>query len=211
MAESLKSAVLTNWDSVTAGGTGANAGNVQPTSGLGAQQWPRQVTDYITVLAGTVNSFYRLCRFPTTAIIKHLQFITDYAIDTGSANTLVIDFNVAFSDSTDDGTAPSNQTALPTTANTGAVTLPATYSSPNKLFGTWTQSSASAAVNTDLTYNGTGANYDLVTGSNTPLWQLFGFSVCPGGMFDILMKVTTGVNTLNTTAPSVMIRLDFNV
>lgn len=212
MTESLVSTVITLWDSTTAGGTGTNAGKIIPVSGQGAEQPVRQVTDVVGPLAlGTTGSFYRLCRFPVVAIVKELKFITDYAIDTGSANTLVIDFNVAFSDSTDDGTSPTNQTALPTTANTGAVVLPATYTAANKLFGTWTQSSASAAVNTDLTYNGTGSTYDLVTSINTPLWQIFGFSVAPGGMFDILLKVTTGVNTLNTTAPSIGIKLSYAV
>jgi len=211
MAESLVSSVLTAWDSTTAGGTGSNAGKVVPTSGQGAEGGVRMVTDYLTPLTGAINSFYRLCRFPTIAIIKRMNFITDGAIDTGSANTLVIDFNVAFSDSTDDGTAPSNQTALPTTANTGAIVLPATYTAANKLFGTWTQSSASAAVNTELTFSGSLTNYSLVASCNTPLWQIFGFSVAPGGMFDILMKVTTGVNTINTTPANVMIRLEYCV
>lgn len=200
MAENLDSAVITSLDATPP---------LVPVTGQGAEFVNRVVTDFVKPLTGAINSTYRMCRFPTNAILKRLIFLTDTAIDTGSANTLVIDFNVAFSDSTQDGTSAANQALLPTTANTGAVTSAATYSSPNKIFGTWTQSSASAAVNTDLTVNGT--NYSLVALMNTPLWQIFGFSQEPNGMFDILLKVTTGVNTINASGVNIGVRLEYAV
>jgi hypothetical protein len=207
MAETIKSTVITDWDSVTAGGTGAPAGVVQPTEGQGVGGFLRRNTDYVLGLTYATNSLYRLCRFPTNAIVKGFRIMLDGELDSSGENP-VLAFNVAFSDSTDDGTAVANQGNIPTTANTGAVVVPATYTAANQLFGTWTQvNDTTIQLPVDLTNNGSITYYDLVTGCNTPLWQIFGFSVQPGGMFDILIKLTTGATTY--AASSIRVDLDY--
>ena len=207
MTESIKSTVITNWDSVTAGGTGATAGVVVPVTGQGVSGVLRRNTDFVLGLTYATNSLYRLCRFPTVAIVKGFRIMLDGPLDTAGENP-VLAFNVAFSDSTDDGTAPANQANIPTNANTGAVVVPATYTNANQLFGTWTQvNDTTIQLPVDLTNNGSITYYDLVTGCNTPLWQIFGFSVAPGGMFDILIKLTTGATTY--AANSIRVDLDY--
>jgi hypothetical protein len=178
-----------------------------PTSGQGVEGFLRTNTDYVTGVTYATNSLYRLCRFPVVAIVKGFRLFLDGPIDSAGENP-VLAINVAFSDSTDDGTAPANQGNIPTTANTGAVVVPATYTAANQIFGTWTQvNDTTIQLPVDLTNNGAIANYDLVTGCNTPLWQIFGFSVAPGGMFDILIKLTTGATTY--AANSIRVDLDY--
>jgi hypothetical protein len=208
MAETIKSTVITDWDSVTAGGTGATAGVVLPTEGQGVAGLLRMNTDYVTGVTYATNSLYRLCRFPVNAIVKDFSLFLDGPLDSAGENP-VLAINVAFSDSTDDGTAVANQGNIPTTANTGAVVVPATYTAANQLFGSWTQvNDTTIQLPVNLTNNGSITYYDLVTGCNTPLWQIFGFSVMPGGMFDILIKLTTGATTAVTTS-SIGVRLSF--
>jgi hypothetical protein len=208
MAETIKSTVITNWDSVTAGGTGATAGVVTPTEGQGVAGLLRMNTDYVTGVTYATNSLYRLCRFPVNAIVKDFSLFLDGPLDSAGENP-VLAINVAFSDSTDDGTAVANQGNIPTTANTGTVVVPATYTAANQLFGSWTQvNDTTVQLPVNLTNNGSITYYDLVTGCNTPLWQIFGFSVQPGGMFDILIKLTTGATTAVTTS-SIGVRLSF--
>lgn len=210
MAETIKSTVITNWDSVTAGGTGATAGVVTPTEGQGVAGLLRMNTDYVTGVTYATNSLYRLCRFPVNAIVKDFSIFLDGPLDSAGENP-VLAINVAFSDSTDDGTAVANQGNIPTTANTGTVVVPATYTAANQLFGSWTQvNDTTVQLPVNLTNNGSITYYDLVTGCNTPLWQIFGFSVAPGGMFDILIKLTTGATTAVTTT-SIGVRLDYCV
>jgi len=208
MAETIKSTVITDWDSVTAGGTGATAGVVQPTEGQGVAGLLRMNTDYVTGVTYATNSLYRLCRFPVNAIVKDFSLFLDGPLDSAGENPILA-INVAFSDSTDDGTAVANQGNIPTTANTGTVVVPATYTAANQLFGSWTQvNDTTIQLPVNLTNNGSITYYDLVTGCNTPLWQIFGFSVMPGGMFDILIKLTTGATTAVTTS-SIGVRLSF--
>jgi hypothetical protein len=211
-ADTLKSFSITNLDTVPV------APNT--TGEPGGKGYMVTVDDMVTVSAtgiGTLASTYRLIRFPTNAKIKSLVIATNKALDSHSSSTLAFDLNVVFSDSTIDGTSTALQGMMPTTANTGSVLSVAaayTATTENKLFGTVTPTSNTAAYGpTDVILNGMGTVYPLIGSTtnvwgtlaanpetaygivNSPLWALFGFTVDPGGMFDLLAYVSTAATT----------------
>lgn len=150
---------------------------------------------------GTAKSSYRLCRIPTDAVIKSVIIATDVALDTGT-HALVFDINLAFSDSTIDGTQPSLQGLIPTTANNGTVTTLSAYASPNLLFGTVNNTSAANPLpRTDVTFGGSRTNYPLSAVATMPIWQAFGFvdgrgnPMDPGGYFDLFLVNSTTAGT----------------
>lgn len=180
---------------------------VPVTSGMGAPGRLLSVDDFCACTAvgiATATSTYRILRFPTWAKPKSLVIATDVAVDTNASPTLAIDINVAFSNDTTDGTPVSLQGLIPTTANTGATTTIASYTAPNKLFGNITPFSSQHTVGyspTDVIFNGNQTTYNLSVLTQQPLWQTFGFidgrgnPSDPGGMFDILLYVSTGSAT----------------
>lgn len=198
-AETLKSTTITNYDALPA----------QPvTSGMGSPYRVLQVDDFIACTAvgiGTATSSYRLCRFPTWAKVKALTIATDVALDTNASPTLAWDINVAFSEDTTDFTPVSLQALIPTTANTGATTTLASYTAPNKIFGSAsTPFSTQHTVGygpTDVGFAGSQTTYNLTKLAFQPLWQTFGFvdgrgnPSDPGGNFDILIYISTGAAT----------------
>ena len=150
---------------------------------------------------GTAKSSYRLCRIPTDAVIKQVLIATDVALDTGT-HALTFDINLAFSDSTIDGTQPSLQGLIPTTANNGTTTTLAAYSSPNIMFGTSNNTSASVPLaRTDVTFGGSRTNYSFTALMTQPIWQAFGFvdgrgnPMDPGGYFDLYLVNSTVAGT----------------
>lgn len=177
---------------------------IPQTSGQGAPDIVQVQDDVVAATAtglGTAKSSYRLCRIPTGAHIKSVLLATDVALDSGT-HALVFDINIAFSDSTIDGTPANVQGLIPTTANTGATTTLATYSSPNIMFGTINNTSASVRLaRTDVTFNGSNTNYPMTTLTLTPLWQLFGFvdgrgnPADPNGYFDLFLVNSTVAGT----------------
>ena len=177
---------------------------VPQSAGQGATDMLQIQDDAVAATAtglGTAKSSYRLCRIPTNAKIKSALVATDVALDTGT-HALVFDINLAFSDSTIDGTQAALQGLIPTTANTGATTTLASYSSPNKMFGTVNNgSAANPLARTDVTFNGTNANYGFAIMTLEPLWQLFGFvdgrgnPMDPGGYFDMYLVNSTVAGT----------------
>jgi hypothetical protein len=189
--EALKSLAITNLDSVPV---------VQNTTGEGAPAYAREVDGYISPVQLTVGSTYQLVRIPSNAKIKSVVLATDKALDSNGSNTLVFDLNLAVSDSTMDNSNAAQLGQIPTTANTGTTTTVAAYASPNIIFG---QISASAQGHTaaypptELIFNGT--NYDMTKLTNTPLWTIFGYSVDPGGFFDLMAYVSTAAATAVTT------------
>ena len=181
--------------------------NTQPiqqlSAGEGAPGRVRVQDDYIAVTTAmeAAGQYWRMCRIPTIAKVKSLVVGTDAAPDSNSTQQLALDFSVIFSDSKYDGTQSALQNGIPTTANTGAVTLPSAYSSPNKLFGTLTLSGNNLAIPlTDILIQG-GLVYNSLVIPETPLWELFGFvngqglPQDPGGFFDILVDVSTAAAT----------------
>lgn len=168
----LASASITNLDAVPV---------VANTIGEGAPGFLRQVSDFVLPVTGDdTTSTYRLCRIPSTAKIKSVKIYSTIA-SAGSG-----DVDLAFSDSTSDGT----QAAL--AGGVVQITGPA----DNKLFGA-AQSLVLAGVNTDFTFKGTFTP----AMQNQPIWKaLVGlgatqFSADPGGFFDIFVKITTAVTT----------------
>jgi hypothetical protein len=180
---------------------------LRPTTGMGAVGRIFTVLDIVAATAvglGTAKSSYRLCRFPTKAIPLTFELATDVALDTGT-HALAFDINIAFSDSVYDGTPPALQGLIPTSANTGATTTLAAYSSPNVLFGSSNNTSASVALGfTNYTLAGSRTNYPIVAAGcflNQPLYETFGFvdgrgnSADPGGWFDIYLVNATVAGT----------------
>jgi hypothetical protein len=194
-ADTLKSQSLTNLDATPF---------VPNSAGQGAGGRYVVVDDVCSATAvglGTSASTYKLVRIPTGAIVKSVVIATDVALDTGT-HALAFDANLIFSDSTIDGTPTALQNLIPTTANTGATTTIAAYSSPNKIFGSVNNTSASVVYGpTDIVFAGSRTNYPMVNLTQQPLWQTFGFvdgrgnPADPGGYFDLMLYVGTIAGT----------------
>lgn len=176
-ASSLKSPQITALDTIP------------PTTfstGEGAPGMLRRVDGYVTALDGdNTSSVYKMVRVPTNAKIKSVKINSSIA-SAGSG-----DVNVAYSDSTIDGTAPANQG-----------TIIQISSANNKLFGA-AQSLVLAGVTTDFTFKNL-TNFPQ-SSINLPLWQALGLTSDPGGFFDIQINITTGV----TTGGLVMMSVDY--
>lgn len=135
------------------------------------------VEGFVTANSGdAVGSTYQLVRVPTTACVKEVKL---YA---ACASAGAADMNIAFSDSTVDGTTPSNQG-----------TIPQISSANNKLFGSAVSLIGGLASPVELTYDN-ATNYP-VGSEQQPLWQVLGFTSDPGGFFDLKAVVTTAVTT----------------
>lgn len=186
--------------------TNLDATPVIPNSAGQGAPWGQQgLGDWVLVTAAgiaTLGSYYKICRFSTKLKIKSVQIFTDKALDSHNTATLALDFGICFSDSAVDGTLAKWQGQIPTTANNGAVTTFGTYAAPNLLFGTYAPTSFSAALApTNITFNGSNANYPYHNLTEQPLWQLFGFTngqgypQDPGGYFDLYAYVSTAATT----------------
>jgi hypothetical protein len=195
--DTVKSTSLTNLDATPF---------LMSNGGQGAVSIAGTVEDYCAATAAglqSVGSYYKLLRVPTFALVKSLTLFTDKAPDAASAKTVAFDLSWVFSDSTDDGTPTYLQGLIPTLANTGGTVSIATYTGVNKMYGTFIETSNTAAYGpTDLVFNGLGSNYSFTGGfMNLPLWQIFGFTdgrgypADPGGFFDLLAYVATGATT----------------
>lgn len=189
------------------------------TAGEGAEGDIVRQTDYIHVTTGmlAVSQAWRLCRIPTSAKIKSVKILSDAIMDSNSSQLLALEVSLAFSDSTIDGTNSALQGQIPTSANNGAVTPVATYTSPNLMFGTITHTGndvgcvadattvAGSGVVVreplDITFNGGSLLYNSLPLTETPLWQLFGFTSAqglpqdPGGFFDLLFMTKAAAAT----------------
>jgi hypothetical protein len=177
---------------------------VMVTAGQGAAGYLYEIDDYCAATAAgtaTLASTYRLVRFPTQVKIKSVQIYSDGILDSSATASLAIDFNIAFSDSTIDGTPSNLQGLIPTTAFGGATTPVGTYSSPNIMFGTNKPTTNAVWTPTDITLKGSTSFYTIANVMDQPLWQTFGFTATsgqnqdPGGNFDILAYVSTVAGT----------------
>jgi hypothetical protein len=170
--------------------------NVNPvvynTAGEGAAGTMKQVTDKVTIVSGdNTSSTYSFVRIPTNAHVKKVLYRAVSVAGAGAA-----DFNVRFSDSQTDGTPQALQG-----------TIPQISSANNKLFGAAQSllATSSGAGSLDLTYaNITNFPYGS---ENQPLWEVLGFTTDPGGAFDIVAYVTTGV----TTGGTALLVVDYTV
>lgn len=195
-ADTVKSTSITNLDTVPI---------IANTAGGGGKAYKVTIDDYCAATAAglqSAGSWYKLVRVPTRALLKSVRLGSDAGPNL-SGSALAIDLNMIFSDSTDDGTPSWLQSGIPQSGNTGTTTTIASYTTPNKLFGTWKPSASSAAIEpTELIFNGVGGGYVLNSGlMNLPLYQIFGFTdgrgrpSDPGGYFDLMAYVATGATT----------------
>jgi hypothetical protein len=195
-----------------------------------------QVDDYVSITTaylGATKNIARIVRFPYDAYIRSVEIASDNPLDTNSSATLALDFNITFSDantslagsnaalggtlgnSVQDGTPASLAGQVPTSANTGAVTPVATYSSPNVLFGTYTVQSHTVGIPwlTNITLpgaTGLASNAYTIADLQLPLFDILGFTNAqmPGtggaygtigpsisGLFDLSAVVSTTAAT----------------
>ncbi len=182
--EALKSPSITNLDASPV---------VANTTGQGAAGRMQVVNDHVAATPGvTTGSTYRLCRFPTNAKVKRV-LLTNAALSTSVA----ADIDVAFSDSTTDGTPAALQG-----------TIPQVSSADNKLFGA-AVAIAAAQKNQDQTF----ANTFTTAHQNMEMWAVLnalgtlGWTEDPGGFFDILLKTTATV----TAGGDLSVEVDFVV
>jgi hypothetical protein len=163
---------------------------VEVTSGEGISGNLKSVNDALNAtLGGAPGDIYRLIRFPTTAKVKAVFLMTAAGVGGAGAG----DIDVAFSDSTVDGTPQSlAQLANPVCQVTGPV--------DNKLFGAAASLIGTATpVRQDKTYQGTSPNQLTLLTSNLPMWQVLvnlgatQFTADPGGYFDLIIKTTTAI------------------
>tara|TARA_R110000868_G_scaffold24342_2_gene96268 strand:+ start:567 stop:1109 length:543 start_codon:yes stop_codon:yes gene_type:complete len=163
----LNSVQITNLNAtpVVIGSTGQNAvGNL------------RVVTGSVTaVSADDTSSVYKMVRVPTTAKIKKVEIMS--RIQTAGSG----DINVAYSNSTTDGTQPDNQGDI--------IQISAAN---NKMFGA-AQSLVLAGAPTDFTFKN-ATNFPQAD-RELPLWEALGLTSDPGGFFDIQINITTAVTT----------------
>jgi hypothetical protein len=148
--------------------------------GAGAPGSVRVVNDFVTPASGDdTTSTYKLARVPTSCNLKAL-YIMSKIVSAGSG-----DINIAYSDSTTDGTSVTRQGLIPQIS-----------AANNKLFGA-AQSLVLAGVRTDFTFKGTF----LPKHQNMELWAALidlgctEFTSDPGGFFDIQVNITTTVTT----------------
>lgn len=195
-AEQVKSLAITNLDANPV---------VNNNTGAGGEAILRSIDGIVACAAvplQSTKSVYRICRFPTGARLKSVIVATDTALDTGT-HALTFDFNIAFSDSTTDGTptaflpASAGEAVIPTTAKDGVtMTTVSAYSSPNLIFGQVNNTSASVRLaQTETLLQGTIANYSFLALTQQPIWQALGFASDPGGFFDLLAYVSTAAGT----------------
>jgi hypothetical protein len=199
------SASITNYD--------ATNPTVMNTTGMGASGggYLLEVSDWAAFTlagTGTATSYLRIVRFPTTAKIKSVMVASNVALDASATYSLGFDFNVAFSDSTIDGTPPDKQAKIPLQANDGTMTTFATYAAtPNKMFGANWQydtdggGTANTAIKpTNITFANI-ATYSFLQITMQPLWETFGFTrgdgnlQDPGGYFDLTAYVSVVAGT----------------
>lgn len=203
MAEALKSTPVTNLDAFPV---------VVMTAGEGASGIARVLTDSVNPTASVAQwSTYRLSRFPTNSKVKRvLAYLS--GLDSNATATATLDFNVAFSDSTTDGTPvalqgtiPSNKhdgTSLAFVTNTGYSTAYANSGTGNKLFGNVAVSNNGATQNTEMTFKNTTASQGFFPAQrDDDVWNYLGFTNAqgtaqdPGGNFDIFVVVAAAVAT----------------
>lgn len=210
--EVLSSVAITNLDSFPI---------VVPTSGEGGQGDMVVQQDQVahtSAYGSALKNASRQCRFPVTAKVKHV-YLYGKGLDSNATAAMSVDINVAFSDSTVDGTPVGGQAQIPQSALTGAVTTLASYTSPNKMFGsTYLPENNSGAVKyTEVTYQNT---YTPLL-AQQPMWAVLGGTGAataapfnagggfaqqggsgqidsPGGFFDILIVVAATATTAAT-------------
>ncbi len=212
MAETLKSVNVTNLDATP---------TVVQTAGEGAAGGLKVQSDDISpTISAALWSTYRLCRFPTTAKVKHVWGYATGLESNTATGAGIWDYNVAFSDDTNDGTPPALQGFLPSNKldgtayefrSTGYSTSYASTGTGNKMFGASIAQLNSSANNRELTYQ----NSFLPAHRNDDLWNVFLFTNAqgtaqdPGGWFDIFVVMAAAASS--AAAGKIGVEVDYCV
>jgi hypothetical protein len=169
--------------------TGLNASPIVVSAmGEGAAGMDKIANDQVTAVSGdSIGSIYKFCRIPTNAKLKRLFYAS--AVQGGGA----ADIDIAYSDSKTDGTPQNfiNLTGFPIVQFSGPA--------DNKVFGAAQSLVQTLATNEFIEVTFKNTFTPLM--QNQPLWQALvslgtvNFTTDPGGFFDIVMKLTTGVTT----------------
>lgn len=167
---------------------------------------------------------YRLSRFPTDSKVKHVWMYTS-GLEAQTTATASLDVNVAFSDSTTDGTPtvlqgtiPSNKhdgTSLSYQGTTGYSTGYTNSGTGNKIFGDALLQGVKGIVKyQEITYLNTTATAGFFPANALDnLWDVFGFvnsqgtAQDPGGAFDIFVVVAAALTT--AAAGIIGVEVDF--
>ncbi len=214
----LKSNVVTNYDAFPI---------INTSVGEGAQGHQKDTNDVVNPTSAVAQfATYRLCRFPTDAKVKHVWCYTS-GIEAQTTATASLDINVAFSDSTVDGTPsvlqgsiPSNKhdgTSLPFQGTTGYSTGYTNSGTGNKLFGDALLQGVKGIVKyQEVTFLNTTASVGFFPANAIDnLWNVFGFTNSqgtaqdPGGLFDIFVVVAAALTT--AAAGIIGVEVDFVV
>jgi hypothetical protein len=224
MSEFLKSTPVTNLDATPV---------VYATAGEGASGHVKRNTDSVAATTNVAQySTYRLCRFPTNAKVKHVNLYTR-GIDTTTGGNAGMDVNIAFSDSTGDGTPQALQGTIPSSrrdgtayaygtgaTTTGYSTAYTSSATGNKLFGvslTFTTSAAAAGYARDITFGNTSTTAGTLgfraADRDDDLWNVMGFTNSqgaaqdPGGFFDLFVVMSGAVGT--AAAGTIGLEIDY--
>lgn len=164
-ADTVKSASITSLDAA------APSLNAPLTEGLGAAGRLVNHSDFVAMSAGglaSTSSTYKMCRLPTSCILKSLVVYTKAGLD--SSTGLKLNVGAYYSDSANDGTPYSLQGVLISADCFMTATAFAQSSAGSRI---------SALTNIDA---------NLI---NAPLWQQVGLSSDPGGYIDVVIAVQT--------------------
>jgi hypothetical protein len=214
--EQLKSNTVTNLDATPI---------IVSTAGEGLQGTMKVNSDTIAPTSAIAQfATYRLCRFPTDSKVKHVWCYTS-GLEGQTTATASLDINVAFSDSTTDGTPsvlvgtiPSNKhdgTSLSYQGTTGYSTGYTNSGTGNKLFGSaLLQGTAGVVKYQEVTFLNTTASAGFFPANREDnLWNVFGFTNSqgvaqdPGGAFDIFVVVAAALTT--AAAGIIGVEVDF--
>lgn len=170
MADTVKSASITTLD-------GAPQNSTSPTQvseGRGAPGRLINHSDFVAATSGglaSTASTYKMVRLPVDCILKSIELYTKSGLD--SSTGLQVDLGAYYSDSTIDGTAPSNQGVL----------ISANCFVAAQNFG---QSGAGSKID--------GLSNLDASLRNSRLWEALGLSANPGGYIDVVLAVHTAAS-----------------
>lgn len=170
----LKATALTNLDAQPI---------LEPNTGAGGPTQLRHVDGFVTALAGdATTTTYQLCRVPSTAIVKRIQFASQ------AQGAGAVELGWYYSTSLHDGTSANNQNSNGTPKAISAAFVAAEFSIASAV--------ALAGVTDGGALNSTGNTaYNLY---QEPLWQMLALASDPGGFFDFVATVNTTAITTGT-------------
>jgi hypothetical protein len=165
----LKATALTNLDAQPI---------LEPNPGAGGEGLLRHVDGFVTTVANdATGTTYQLCRVPSNAVVKRIQFAS------AAQGAGAVELGWYYSTSLHDGTAASNQNSSGAPKAISAAFVAAEFSIASAV--------ALAGATDGGALNATGNTaYNLY---QEPLWQMLALATDPGGKFDF-------VATVNTTA-----------